>query len=568
MRGANPKRGRPTDSLIPQPTPDHHRQFTSRDSDASFASSRPSTIGATRFSAAELYTDRAQQNTAVRAINSYLSSHSSSHALRTHPISSAKEITDTLQFLLHQLDFPVTKLEDDFFIILKSLNCPFKVNKSTLRAPNTPHNWPACLALIHWLVQICLYTEYSSVNSRGFVQSNSMFVYFLDTYLNFLQGDDDAVEAIDREYFEKLENERDIVADNVRVLESTFRELEAKSEGLKVGPTEKEKLESLRNALEEDVGKFNAMMAELNSRNEALNRVLEEKRTESEVKVEEKKRIDSENEELKKRVDEQSINSRDAERMKRELQAVERDIGEAEGARNSWEEKTWDLDAEIGHKIKELETLAMDANQAIRRLKLGFQYMLNTKGSTPAEVMGVDYRSVVKPGLASFADDVRKSSMEKMEGLISLQRESSELTARVEAKNKRLAALQSRIDDVEAQLILLRNETEEFTNRCAVEAQKLSQDVQMEAHNLDVLEREAADFLKAGEVKLQEAMKETDEEIQIWAHELFAVVDTVSKYKEHMVSKISDMKSKLSETAVAVSDIYKLSLASQLERNC
>lgn len=41
-----------------------------------------------------------------------------------------------------------------------------------------------------------------------------------------------------------------------------------------------------------------------------------------------------------------------------------------------------------------------------------------------------------------------------------------------------------------------RKETEEYANRCAVEATKLVQDVQMEAHNLDVLEREAAEFLK------------------------------------------------------------------------
>lgn len=63
----------------------------------------------------------------------------------------------------------------------------------------------------------------------------------------------------------------------------------------------------------------------------------------------------------------QTINSRDVERMRRELQAAERNIEEAEAARISWEEKCWDLDSAIGQKFKELEQLAMECNKAIRR---------------------------------------------------------------------------------------------------------------------------------------------------------------------------------------------------------
>ncbi|OAY44880.1 hypothetical protein MANES_07G012900v8 [Manihot esculenta] len=452
MRGK--ARRRPTESFNPQPTPDR-RQFpfstsvanTSRDSDASFASSRPSTIGVGRSS--ELYTDRAHQNSAIRSINTYLSSHSSLLSLKTHPISSAKEITEVLQFLLHQLDYPSTKLEDDLFIILKSLNCPFKVIKSTLRAPNTPHNWPSFLAVIHWLVQIAMYKEHLAANSRSHVENNGMLVYAFNSYLSYIRGDDDSVEALDREFMEKLERERDSVLESVKVLESNFNELSAKAEAMRKGPTEIERLEKERSVLEEDVKKFHAMISEFNQRIEGMEKLLEEKRKELDAKVEERKRIIEENEDLKKRVDEQSFNLRDAERMKRELQAVERDIGEAEAARNSWEEKMWDLDAAIGHKFKELEALSMECNQAARRLKLGngFQYVLNAEGSTPAQVMGIDYKSTVKPGLESFADDIKKNSMAKLEELISLQQESSELTAKIEGKKNRIAALQSNIDE-------------------------------------------------------------------------------------------------------------------------
>ncbi|CAK7357005.1 unnamed protein product [Dovyalis caffra] len=568
MRG--PKHRRPTNSFNPLPTPDHHHhQYaanTSRDSDASFASSRPSSIGVGRT--ADPYSDKAHQASAIRAINAYLSSHSSK-LLPLNCIPTGKDITETLTYLLHQLDYESTKLHDDLASILKSLNCPFKFNKSTLRAPNTPHNWPSYVAIIHWLVQIAMYKEDLVAKSESSIETNSMFMYALDCYLNFIHGNDDSVLELDNKFMEKLGIERESVLENVRTLEASLKEFEAKAEALRAGPTERERLEKERSVLEEDVKKFHAMIGEFDQGIQVLEKALEEKRKELETKVEEKKRLDEENDELKKRVEEQTVNMRDAERMKRELQVVERDIVEAEAARNAWEEKMWDLDATIAHKFKEIEALAMECNQATRRLKLGngYQYVLNANGSTSAEIMGVDYKSSIKPGLESFATDIKGSSMAKLEELILLQQESLELAAKIEGKRNRTATLQSHIVEVEAQLNLLRKEIEDNTSRCAAEAKKLVEDVQIEIHNLDVLEREAAEILKSSEQKLQEAIKTSEEEIQVQVVELLALVDSISKYKEQMESKILEAKSKLCETVVAVSNVYKGSLSAQFGIN-
>ncbi|KAI5602914.1 hypothetical protein BDE02_01G185300 [Populus trichocarpa] len=568
MRGASHRR--PTNSFNPQPTPDHHRhQYannTSRDSDASFASSRPSSIGVGRT--ADPYTEKAHQASAIRAINAYLSSHSSK-LLPPNATPSGKDITETLKYLLHQLDYESTKLEDDLASILKSLNCPFKFNKSTLRAPNTPHNWPSYVAIIHWLVQLAMYREDLAAKTGSLVENNSMFMYALDSYLNYIRGNDDSVLELDNEFMGKLGKERESVLENVRVLEASLKETEAKAEALRAGPTERERLEKERSVLEEDVKKFHAMIGEFTQGIEVLEKGLEEKRKEMETKVEEKKKLDEENDELKKRVEEQSFNPRDAERMKRELQVVDRDIVEAEASRNAWEEKMWDLDATIAHKFKEIEALAMECNQATRRLKLGngYQYVPNANGSTAAEIMGLDYKTTIKPGLESFAAAVKGSSMAKLEELILLQKQSSELAAKIEGKRNRTSTLQSHIDEMEAQLNLSRKETEDSTSRCAAEAKKLVEDVQIEAHNLDVLEREAAEILKAAEQKLQEAIKTSEEEIQMQAVELLALVDSVSKCKEQIESKISESKIKLSETVVAVSNAYKGSLSAQFGIN-
>ncbi|KAM1465847.1 hypothetical protein ACFXTO_045303 [Malus domestica] len=401
MRGRS--RGRARESFNPRPPPatplDHFR--LQRDSDASFASSRPSSVGMGPTTAAlDLYKDRSFQQSTVSAINSYLSSHSLQFSLK-FPIPSAREITETLKFLLARLDYPSPKLEDDLPLLLKFLKCPFKPNKSLLRNPTVnAHQWPTLLAVIHWVFQIVLYTDHLAADSRAFVESNAMSEYALESYLHYIHGNDDAVEALDRDFLDKLDREKENAEENVRVLEATATELQGRVETMRSEPSRREALEKERGLLEGDVVKFNEIIGNLEKSIANLEAVLEGREKELEAKVVDNKRICQENAELNKRVELQTFNARDVDRMKRELQAVERDIGEAELERNAWEEKTWEIDTMLSHKFKDLEAVAMDCNQAMRRLKLGngFQYLLNAKGSTPAEIMGIDYKSTLKPG--------------------------------------------------------------------------------------------------------------------------------------------------------------------------
>lgn len=86
----------------------------------------------------------------------------------------------------------------------------------------------------------------------------------------------------------------------------------------------------------------------------------------------------------------------------------------------------------------------------VSRLKIGndFQYQLNAKGSTPAEIMGVNYKLTLKPALSSSVDDLKKCSMENLEKVISLQETTSAIAARIEGKRNHIAELQSRANEV------------------------------------------------------------------------------------------------------------------------
>ncbi|XP_051116634.1 kinetochore protein NDC80 homolog [Andrographis paniculata] len=568
MRGAG--RRRPTESLAPDrrhppntptttATADPWQHLSTpvpgRDSDASFCSSRPS-IGAAPM---PNISDRSYQTSALRAINAYLASQSVPFALK-HPLPSAKDITETLKLLLHRLGFESNKIDQDLSNVLKFLKCPLKLNiKSALRAPGTPHSWPNLLAVIHWLVQIIKYNDFKLNSSSSSFENDKQFMYTLNSYLNYINGDDEAVVALDEECVGEMREWADKLNEHVIAVEGNANELEVKSEGLKGATSQKERLEQEKAVLEKDVSKFHVMIEQLNGHLLEVKKKLEEKDKSLEAKVEDRKRICEENEDLKKKIVEQGINSRDAERMKREMQAVERDIEETEAARNGWEEKIWELDSEIAHKLKEFERLAMECNQALRRLKIGngFQYQLNANGSTPAEVLGSDYKSVLKPALASFTDEIKRGSMTKYEELISLRQQSGDNAIKLDEKINRIKILQSQIDEAEAQLNALRSEMHEYASRCAAEARRLAKEVESEAQKMSLVEKEAADFLKTSKAELQVKTTQTEEQVRLCAQELFDLINSVSSHKEYMGSKIARMRNDLLDTAGAVADIYK-----------
>lgn len=361
--GAGAVRRQPKDSFLP-PTPLN----LPRDSDASLASSRPSNVGVPTF---DLYKERSYQQSAISTVNSFLSSHNFPVTFRTTS-PSAKDIHETLRFLLSVIDFPTSKVEDDLPLLLKHLNYPFKLNKSILKSPAAPHQWPSILALIHWLVQLSRFHLSSSSSSSSPLHdsNNVLFHYTLNSYLHFIHGDDDAVYDLDRKIRDKILHEKALALDKLDAARRNAEELEAELERLRSAPSQREVLEKEKSLLEDDVNKFHKIIDEFASRIEAAEKVMEEKERQLEAKVAEKERISEENEELRRRVELQTFNARDVERMRRELQAAERDTGEAELARNTWEEKCWELDNTLSHKFKDIEALAMDCNQSLKRSSL------------------------------------------------------------------------------------------------------------------------------------------------------------------------------------------------------
>ncbi|KAG7557110.1 Kinetochore protein Ndc80 [Arabidopsis suecica] len=293
MRGGATGKRRTTEGFggsTPQPPPSIEQQqrklLNSRDSDVNFASSRSSSIGLGDIS----------HQSSIRFIKTFLSSHKFPLLIRANHVPSVKDISETLKFMLSALDYPYDsiKWDDDLVFFFKSLTCQFMITKSSLVAPNTPHNWPTALPVVHWLVELARIRQHILSNPTFVLEANSIDFFAIQRCRRSNHGEVDLVKDLDSKILDK--------------------ELKANEE--------------------------------------------------------ERERISQENKELKKSVELENFSARDVERRRRELQAEEKDVVEAEVVRDSWDQKVWELNSKILNQFHQILKLAIDCNQALRRLKL------------------------------------------------------------------------------------------------------------------------------------------------------------------------------------------------------
>ncbi|RLN22337.1 hypothetical protein C2845_PM07G08280 [Panicum miliaceum] len=523
--------------------------FSRRDSDvASLCSShRASSVGA-GVGAAPNFSDRATQAAALRVVNAYLAP---AVTLRG-PLPSARDIQAALRILLERIDFPPNEatFEDDLIQALRLLGCPYKITRSALKAPGTPHSWPPLLSVLHWLTIFAQYCD-AEASSAAQAPPNDLLLYTTQGYRHFLSGDDDAVEALDQEYLSQARTSGEAAVATLRAVEKEAQELEAEVNKLTSGPSRLEALEAEKEAFTADVHKFEAVVKTWKTKIDEREEALVDLEKELEAKVLDARRTAAENQDLLKKVDTQAVNVRDVERMHREMQAIERDIANAENGKAALEDKGWELDAKLVTKLEELEGLAERCNQALKKLKPGidFQYRINSKGSSPAEMLGPGYKTVLKPALLAHSEENKRIAVSNLAESVDLQKELQGSAKILEEKRSYISSLQAKHDEMVARLNLLDREITNDDSRCTADARRMKDELEKKYNDLISVETEADEFLKNSEKRLQDAILKDDEETQAAVRELLQLIDSIAEHKDFMEATIAQRRKELYETA-------------------
>jgi kinetochore protein NDC80 len=77
-----------------------------------------------------------------------------------------------------------------------------------------------------------------------------------------------------------------------------------------------------------------------------------------------------------------------------------------------------------------------------------FQYSLNAKGSSPAELLGLSYKTELKPALKSYAEENKRISTSKLDESVYLQKQLQENVKILEEKKNNISSLQGKVDKV------------------------------------------------------------------------------------------------------------------------
>ncbi|CAN6177638.1 unnamed protein product [Urochloa humidicola] len=523
--------------------------FSRRDSDAaSLCSSRPASSVGVGAGGVLNFSDRATQATALRVVNAFLAP---AVTLRG-PLPAARDIQAALRLLLERIDFPPNEatFEDDLIQALKFLGCPYKINRSALKNPGTPHSWPPLLSVLYWLTNFAQLCD-AEASSAPEAPPNDLMAYITQGYRHFLSGDDDAVEALDEEYLSKARKDGEATVATVRELEKEVQVLEAEVNKLTSGPSRRAVLEAEKEVFTADVKKFEAVLKTWKGKIGEREEALVDLEKELEAKVLDVQRTAAENQELLKKVDAQAVNVRDVERMRREMQAIESDIANAENGKASLEDKCWELDSKLVTKLDELEGLAEQCNQAIKRLKpsIDFEYVINSKGTSPAEMLGPNYKTVLKPAVLAHAEENKRTAVLNLAESADLQKQLQGSAKMLEEERRNISSLQAKNDEMVACLNSLEREIANDDSRYTTDARRMKDEWEKKYSALSSIEKEADEFLKNSEKRLQEAIIKSDKETQALAHELLQLLDSIAEHKELMEAKIAQGRKDLYETA-------------------
>eukprot|EP00903_Cladosiphon_okamuranus_P008948 g8563.t1 len=198
--------------------------------------------------------DKAHLHGSLHKLMDYLITHGYDQPINKKKLMapSGRDFNNITGFLFRQLDpnyMPSGRFEEDVVPFLKMVRYPFTISKSSLAAVGAPQTWPKVMGAISWIVDSLLYDEAiavaeeeqrlrereaspeqreqdkeDGVDDQRADQKN--FVDYLEeAYCCFLEGDDEAHQAITTEFSEARDREDAGAEDFLRKLEESNESL-------------------------------------------------------------------------------------------------------------------------------------------------------------------------------------------------------------------------------------------------------------------------------------------------------------------------------------------------------
>ncbi|TNN80635.1 Kinetochore protein NDC80 [Liparis tanakae] len=484
---------------------------------------------------------------------------------------STKEFVKVFEFVYRQLDasfeMPNSKVEEEVPAILKALNYPFVLSKSSMFSVGAPHTWPLALAALTWLIDQITITWYLSKQELLFsdfcedkdniedgAEYNKLVQdYTAEAYSKFMQGEDtfDDVDDLFLSKLKKLYNVDEALLasmeEKYRILSEEVERLEKESHADRLMTKRMErvtlqadikKLQSYRSSLESFKANQEARASELSDELETAGSHMES--------------LKHEQNELQLLLQKQKFTPADVERINREKSELQQTINGLRKSLEEAEQHKWNEEIALAKVKEKVELKEAEYHKVARKLKLiplsaenafGHNFEIKPFGCGSGNM--VQHETQIKMLLRKLASDMDEEGSRFANMKFSLEGSNDQVNSNILDKSNDLKQLREQIRKLDERLDSDMQELIQEEQDWAAEVESAENHVTILQKKVNCGYDESVQQLKAAQQQYHLVLQETNEERRTVANNLASVFSTAANHLSITDTCLDDLHSRV-----------------------
>lgn len=440
------------------------------------------------------------------------------------------------------------KFEEDVILLLRDLRYPFvdELTKTKLTAAGSQQNWPACLAMLDWIVR--LQADVDKIGSGPLARSEEeselhalFFPYLWRCYDRFWDNQDaypEEMAELERSFAAKNEQIHTSVAELEKQKQAVDEELHSFTS--KESPLQRERREY--DVIRGDIAKFTkyhdeVLQPKLDKSRRTIQRLqeaLREHHEELHAKQEERAR-------RQKLVDAQHVSADEFERMTAERERVAHELEQLAQQNRQAVEHCWKVELELAKRQAEVEQHFQTLNPIARSVHLlplrlpggGELEELALAPTNPETLLprGLDMRK----GVRARIEVLRTVEMDKYRTLsdsrAALQETLDELLEGLEQVRRQVRGAETRLETLKGQIDEMNRLENEEADAAAAESTCQEGVISSMEHSSLMALQQADARLAALKIQLQEGIDTTEAERAMMHEEMCSALHTLLDLK-------------------------------------
>ena len=446
----------------------------------------------------------------------------------------------------YQMGADGKKFEEEVMLLMKEIRYPFvdDLTKTKLTAAGSQQNWPACLALLDWIVHLGVAVGPSRSGPMGRDDENELhalfFPYLWKCYEKFWENYDTYPEEL-ADLARSFEHKNEALAASVKALEAEKDEMEAELRALTDKPSPLEREEHENQVLQGDLAKFvkyhhEVLVPKLDKSRRTIQRLhaaWDEYTSELRDKQQERER-------RQKLVDTQDVSSEEFERLVSEREWLARQLEELRVQNREAMEQCWGLEMALSKRQADVEKRLQVFHTGQQRIHLLPLSLPNGVELSELELVPAHPTTMLAPGVtmeavrakietmrAAEVDSFRRLSDER----VALQEAVDELLERLERTRRSTRSLEMRHESLREQIDEMGRISSAEEDESGAEYMRQEHLVNSMEHASSMALQQADTRVKALQLQLQEALESTADERAAMHEEICRALHTLLDLK-------------------------------------